>query len=357
MERLTRLDGLRGGLAVYVMLGHALPYVVLPPWVGVPFVHGEAAVDMFFALSGLVVVNSLARFEYHAGQFLAARARRLLPVYFAVLLFAVWLILVGSPVTQMPWIAPHSLPADFWALGVPAQFGAHLLAHIFLVQGLLPQGLLPWAFITLLGPAWSLSTEWQFYMVLAALGQRARHLVGLGMGLLGLGVLYRLVIGFLPDYWQFSRAFLPDASIFFALGVMSAFWMRRGDARPFWGAVLAVAVMGLVSGPPEKSLMPLAWAMVMYVQRFDFLPLLGWALDHQFAQFLGRISYPLYLLNAPVQRGCAMLVVPFVHGDARLFGLVWLPLAVMVPVLAAWLLHAAVERPFMRARVRRSPPA
>jgi peptidoglycan/LPS O-acetylase OafA/YrhL len=33
MERLSRLDGLRGILAVYVMVGHALPFSAVPQWI------------------------------------------------------------------------------------------------------------------------------------------------------------------------------------------------------------------------------------------------------------------------------------------------------------------------------------
>ena len=57
MDRLSRLDGLRGVLAVYVMISHALPFTAVPHWMAAPFHHGEAAVDLFFALSGLVVFN------------------------------------------------------------------------------------------------------------------------------------------------------------------------------------------------------------------------------------------------------------------------------------------------------------
>jgi peptidoglycan/LPS O-acetylase OafA/YrhL len=45
------------------MAAHALPFAALPGWVLAPFNHGEAAVDLFFALSGLVIINALERFE------------------------------------------------------------------------------------------------------------------------------------------------------------------------------------------------------------------------------------------------------------------------------------------------------
>ncbi|OYV33326.1 MAG: hypothetical protein B7Z80_24370 [Rhodospirillales bacterium 20-64-7] len=355
MERLTRLDGLRGVLAVYVMLGHALPYTTLPAWTGAPFLHGEAAVDVFFALSGLVVINSLERFNYQAAPFLAGRARRLLPVYFVVLGLAVGLIWVGSPLPGMPWIAPASLQADFWAIGMPAQYLWHLLAHITLTQGLLPQGVLPWAYITLLGPAWSLSTEWQFYIVMAVLMRRVRSLTWFGVLLLVVAVVYRATAGFLPAYWQFSRAFLPDAAGFFGLGVMSAVWLRKGQVLPLAAAVLMVGVLGLFSGSPVRLLTPLVWLLVLGVQKYGVVPPLARLLACRPVQYLGAVSYPLYLLNAPVQRACALIIAPLVHGNAAMFDWLWLPLAVAAPVLAAAVLHHAVEKPFMQSPKRSMP--
>ncbi|MDE8348514.1 MAG: acyltransferase [Acidocella sp.] len=352
MERLTRLDGLRGALAIYVMLGHALPYTILPGWIGAPFAHGEAAVDVFFALSGLVVINSLERFNYRPWPFLAGRAKRLLPVYFLVLGLAVGLIWLGSPLPDMPWIAPGSLPADFWAVGMPAQFIWHFVAHVMLVQGLLPNGVLPWAYITLLGPAWSLSTEWQFYIVMVVLMRRVRNLAMFGVLLLAVAVIYRVMAGFLPAYWQFSRAFLPDAAGFFGLGVMSAVWLRKGHILPLAAAVLLVAMLGLVSGSPLRMFTPLVWLLVLGVQKYAVVAPLARLLDSRAVQYLGVISYPLYLLNAPVQRACAMLVTPVVHGDAVLFGWLWLPLALAVPVLLAAVLHHGVEVRFMRGPKR-----
>jgi peptidoglycan/LPS O-acetylase OafA/YrhL len=345
MQRMTRLDGLRGVLAVYVMLGHAMPFTVLPAWVQGPVHHGEAAVDIFFALSGLVVVQSVERFEYRAVPFLRARARRLLPVYFVVLAFAVGLIFAGSPVPEMPWVKAGSAAAEFWALGLPVFFSWHLLAHITLTHGLIPQGVLPWAYITLLGPAWSLSTEWQFYG--AAVAARVRNLTVFALLLLGLGVFYHAAAPLLPANWQFSRAFLPDASPYFALGVASAVWLRGGGWLVFAVVLASACTLGFFSGEPSKGLIPLGWLLALLVQRHQSW---GKLLDTRMAQYLGAISYPLYLLNEPVQRACAMLVAPLVHGDAGEFTLVWLPLALALPVVAAMGLHRFVEAPFISAK-------
>lgn len=76
MQRLVCLDGLRGALALYVLFSHALPFAPLPHWLHWLFRHGGAAVDVFFILSGLVIVQSLAGHAYRPVPFLIARAAR-----------------------------------------------------------------------------------------------------------------------------------------------------------------------------------------------------------------------------------------------------------------------------------------
>ena len=89
MKRLECLDGLRGLLALYVLLTHMVPFAALPAWVVWPLLHGEAAVDLFFVLSGMVIVRSLEHYNYRALPFLIARAARIFPVFLPVFALAV----------------------------------------------------------------------------------------------------------------------------------------------------------------------------------------------------------------------------------------------------------------------------
>lgn len=348
MKRLSRLDGVRGVLAVYVMLGHALPFTNLPRWATAPFQHGEAAVDLFFCLSGLVIPVSLARFEGRFRPFIIARAHRLLPVYLIALGLSTLLLMLGNPLAAMPWVAasarfimePGLPPAAIW----------HVLAHLSLTQGVIPQGLLPFAYVTLLGPAWSLSTEWQFYVLIALIALLAPRRLGLvSLGLTATALAYHGIR--LPPWWQFSRAFLPDAAASFALGLASAALLRGGGRAIFILCLLGSVFDALVSGSPDKALIPLAWCAALFAQRHKS----GALLDHPVVQYLGAISYPLYLINEPVQRGLALLLAPFSPG-ATAFTLIWLPASLGGAVLAATVLHYGVERPFMRRDKKYSAP-
>ena len=335
MKRLRRMDGLRGVLAVYVMVAHALPFAALPAWATAPFTHGGAAVDLFFALSGLVIVNALERSNGRFVPFVAARAQ------------AAPAGLCLHAHRQFSAAAPGRQPAGNHVLvgaagreimepRLPPLWPWHLAAHALLLHGLIPQSLLPYAYITLLGPAWSLSTEWQFYLLIGILVPR--RLGRWALALLALGAAYHC----LPAVQaEFSRAFLPDAAPWFALGLASAAWLRGTDALAFPLCLLGTCLLGLMEGP-GKAFIPFAWAAIMLAQTQDW----GAFLESGTLRYLGAISYPLYLVNEPVQRALALLLKPWALLDAGLFTDLWLPLALLAPIAVAVVLHHATVPPF-----------
>ena len=374
--RLIRLDGLRGVLAVYVLAGHLVPFLPLPSLVMQAaqrlVSHGLAAVDLFFALSGLVIVQSMARFDRRPGSFLAARARRLLPVYLVVLASSILLMLNGgSPFASMPWIAPGSPAAAIWPAGPPPHPDWEILAHLAFLHGALPHRLLPDAPFALLGPAWSLSTEWQFYAVIAfvALGFDGgdSSLVRLSLTFIGLAVLARIYAACIPDPWRFSRAFLPNEAAYFALGIAAArFW--QGERRPalkLFAIVLVVtmalgATHGVGWGHLAKTLPPLGWAAAVAAQ---LVP--GWRAFRPLARLLGSrpvlwlglVSYPLYLVNEPVGRALALVLGPVLAGRPALFGLCWGAATVAGSIGLAAALHYGIERRVLRRRHAVIPPS
>lgn len=357
--RLVRLDGLRGILAVYVMAGHTVPFLPLPApaarlaqaVVG----HGLAAVNIFFALSGLVIVQSLARFEGRAGAFLAARARRLLPVYFVVLAGALPFLAANSAFPLMPWLGLGKVAHQIWPAGPPPHPVLEIVLHIVLLHGALPHSWLPDAPFALLGPAWSLSTEWQFYAAIALLMVWLRNddagLVRLVWLFLGLAAAARLATWLSPGPWRFSRAFMPDEAAYFAIGIAAARFWRGAVAGPlFAAAILTAMAIGASTATgwamAGKALPPLAWALAVGIQR---APAQRWLrpaarlLGHPITLWLGLISYPLYLVNEPVGRALALLIAPSLPGRPLLFGLLWGGGTVAVSLALAAVLHYGIE--------------
>ncbi len=82
----------------------------------------------------------------------------------------------------------------------------------------------------------------------------------------------------------------------------------------------------------------------MLAQRHDW----GSPLAARPLLYLGAISYPLYLVNEPVERLLALWLGPLLGHQPLHFSLVFLPLSGLLSLAAAALLHHGVERPFMQ---------
>lgn len=355
MRRMVCLDGLRGALACYVMLSHTLPFAPLPAWLHWLFQHGGAGVDIFFILSGLVILQSLESYRYTAVPFLIARVARIYPVFLVVFALAVAVQPLATRFEAMAWIGPDSPARQIWSAGWPSGWRIGIATHLTMTHGLFPNGVLPDVWVGFLGAAWSLSTEWQFYLLALLVGARLgpRRIAWLFLAMSAASLVWQATV---PEAWQFSRAFLPNKAQYFALGVISATAVREGrNGWPVYAAVLAATlVLCILQGDIDKLLPPLVWTACLAAQLsasarrssgWTTLGTLAALLQSRPLVWLGAVSYCIYLVNEPVQKLLGVTLAALVHGNAALFTALWLPGAVVLPVLAAWWLHRRVEVP------------
>src|SRR5512140_3551673 len=120
-ERLAFIEGLRGVAALYVVLTHFNSMVdpshldgsksTTPTWLQPflqPFIYGHLAVAAFIVLSGYCLQTSLFGGRdgriHDYGKFFARRAKRILPPYYATLIFSIIVtIYLTSKQTVMPF--------------------------------------------------------------------------------------------------------------------------------------------------------------------------------------------------------------------------------------------------------------
>jgi peptidoglycan/LPS O-acetylase OafA/YrhL len=350
MKRLDSLDGVRGMLAVYVMLGHMAPFAALPNWLQDAVSHGGAAVDIFFVLSGLVITQSLVRADGRAGPFLVARVARIFPVFLAVFALAVAVAPMSCGFERMPWIQTGDLARAICAESSLQGSLPEIIAHLTMTHGLFPYTIWPHVWVSFLGSAWSLSTEWQFYVLALLTFRHNRHLCWVLVAMAVAGMAWRLTV---PEPLLFSRAFLPNKAHFFALGVASVNMVRedRGALRRYGVVLAATIAICSTEGSLGKLLPPLAWTFFLTVQmRPDLLGLrqVSLLLRSRIARYLGAIWYCVYLANEPIQKLVGYVLSMLAGGDGRLFTAFWIPLSIGLPLLAAIWLHAYLEVPALR---------
>ena len=383
VKRLTCLDGLRGALALYVLLAHMAPFADLPNPITSVLSHGEAGVDLFFVLSGLLIVQSLEHYDYRARPFLIARVARTYPVFLPVFVLAIAVQPLVMDFAALPWIGPHSAARMIWSDGWPTYWAAAIAAHLTMTHGMVPNGVLPYLWVSFLGAAWSLSTEWQFYVLVAVIGARFGRgdrgrwrLVALLLGLASAAIAWRAEV---PPDWRFSRAFLPNKAMYFALGVASATlladraglaarhgladWAGLADRRtwslvavwPFVGVLGAVMLLCALSSNVLKFCTPLVWVICLAAQSVPErasawlgLHLVAVVLRSRLLCWFGAISYSLYIVHEPIQKLVGLLLAGMVGGRPMLFALVWLPATTLLPIWAASWLHRQIEVPALR---------
>jgi len=365
--RIDELDGLRGILASWVAFVHALAWCGLAlEAFSVPLAAkrlavdaNQAAVDIFMILSGFVITHLLCSRPQSYRQFMIGRFFRIYPVYFVCLLFG-WLMIgpLSHLLATMPWrnidyfnwwIFPQSSAQS-------AHPTAHLLAHLTLLFGLIPEKVLPCTATTLLGPAWSITLEWQFYLLAPLLVRWVRSRAGLlALGVISAGgfiYLHFWTTSFLPVklplflvgigsyhlYLQASRWRLSPRLISFSLAVVltavfcaSWCWM----ALTVWSLVLG----GLFLHASGNEVSDRFGNALTGLRRLLLTPGLQW---------LGKISYPIYLVHWPVLICLLLGIVHFQPAISR-GGALAIMLAAGFPAvfLVSWLLHKLVEKPLM----------
>ena len=167
--RLQPLESLRGLMALWVMVGHifAAAGIWSHHWI-LPFrLIGQAhyAVDVFIILSGFVIFNLLSTKTESYWKFLERRAWRLLPVWFFCLFFSIPLLSLSEQALRLtPFDDGNNLQRLAIFISARDHFVFHLVSHLTLTHGLF-DAFIPYSCGTFIGAGWSISLEWQFYLI------------------------------------------------------------------------------------------------------------------------------------------------------------------------------------------------
>ncbi|MES1201609.1 MAG: acyltransferase, partial [Pseudomonadota bacterium] len=227
MPRFPEIEGLRAWLAWTVVFGH-LAEVVHATFLNADaraHVTGAAAVEVFVLISGFVIAALVLEKHETWPRFILRRAFRLYPVYLIALALGVFAAPAGlAALGRAPW---GNDPGSFWyeALSNETQSvarwpWAHGILHLGLLQGAVPNNVLPFSSKTIVAPAWSLSLEWQFYLLAPVIVWVMRKRIGAFlMALLAFGLAFLYQRGVFGEYESYTS--LLGGLWLFVIGIAS----------------------------------------------------------------------------------------------------------------------------------------
>lgn len=368
-ERIALLEGLRGWLALAVLVNHSMLFssfrldMLGTGWLRYTlafFTHGDAFVSFFMILSGFVVFLLLDEKRETYGVFITRRWLRLFPMLAVTLLIGVVLSpLHGSTLRQLSWVDPWILhQADLAALHDEHAW-PNVFAHLTMLHGLVPSSWWRDATGAFIGVGWSIATEWQFYLLAPAAYYLMRRAWGrYVMCALVAGCRIWALRGGFASMINESESFIGFKAHYFFLGAVSYFIYQARNKpsgpivfRPDWFVTCGLAACIAASEVPS-----LAWVAVFTLvmagtkSRTTRLRPIAALLTNSLSQYLGKISYSIYLFH-----WTAIIVVIQVMAAAGLTSLhpleafVWICGGVLtLTLVGSHLLFHGVEQPCIR---------
>ncbi len=340
-KRLAFADGLRGIAALWVVFFHlsegshieAIKATTPDFLYSILFTHGDFGVAVFFVLSGFVMaltVKSIHVDLISAIKFTVRRFIRLAPPYYFAILFALFFIYVKAV-----FLGGEKLPFSMTDIAV----------HLFFLQELFAVPHINTVF-------WTLCVELQFYIVFAMLFFAADS-IAKRTGQLHVRQVMVAIMALLALLWPLelvSVTFWPGGFIqywySFLAGVL-CYWASQtaGKMRTFTlGYLLLLALCSVFVSSGFVFIVALTSAMLIYAGVQDKM---GDWLTLSWVQFIGLISYSLYLLHNPLTGAISWIVHRLVT-QSVIADYITLLLTIVVCVFVSWLAFLLVERPSIK---------
>ena len=336
---LLNVQALRALAAVMVIFVHLGPLAARAGLPAVDLEFGNAGVDIFFVISGFIMVYTTGRKPVGPLRFLGDRLRRVAPLYWAVTL-AVFAVALAAPCLL------QGTRAD----------PRHLLASL----SFLPYARADGSYRPVVFVGWTLNYEMAFYVVFALGLALRRRALGVGFSLLVLAT--AVIVG------QVARPAAPVLMIYtqpmigeFGLGmVLGLLWPRLprasspgGRAALLAGLGLALAAMVFDALTWPSAERAIAFGLPAFVMAAAALLLerSGWSLKWRWIRKLGDASYAIYLTHFFVTQTAVQVVQRLdLRGPAAMACAAALALGCAAG--AGLAVHALVEKP-MDAVLRR----
>lgn len=338
-------------MAIWVVIAHWINFMGFDV-TGIPLrflANGSAAVEVFIMLSGFVIFLLLDRRKNTYLNFITQRFFRLFPVYLFCLFIAVISLNFSIEVLHsIEWFSSGNESRLLKFQASNNQLSLHFFTHLFMLHGLF-DNILEWSSFTFLSPMWSISLEWQFYLI-------APMLFGCFKRSTSILISSLIICSFLYlKSWYGANAFFFSYYPSFLVGMFS-YWLWKSrkiiltnNKFNAQSVVLSIPIIILLL---TKNISLFIWSFTLCMTAYNenkahlnnISGFYNKLLRLRLLTFLGDISYSIYLVHMLIIYPLLYMFIryDFSLGFIRLYSL---PIFLFVTISFAFLMHKFIEIP------------
>jgi len=318
-----------------------------------PMHTGTLGVTIFFVLSGFLITYLLLSEErayktIHVRQFYMRRMLRIWPLYYLIVLVAFFLL---------PYLPMFIIP-DYGKIVIFQDFSLKLLLFILFLPNV---SLALFGFVPFVSQTWSVGTEEQFYLFwpwVFKMVNKYRASV-----LFILIVVYHLFLHLL-DLGYFN--FLPNKKLvkllleafnfdYMAIGGIFSIWLFEKNRILkivlnnfiFYLSLILFLALWLNSvSIPYFYFQAYSLLFALIILNFAANENLHISLEHSVLQYLGKISYGLYMFNSIA----IILAIEFASSFNSVSNWMIYPVSILFSILMAAVSWQYIERYFLRSK-------
>lgn len=356
--RYSSFESIRGWMALWVFVTHysTMAGFSVEKGIGIGRIvaDGKYAVAVFILLSGFLIANILKKGNLEYSQFILRRSFRIFPAYLVFLLVSSLTLFFAVDALEMnPWKNSKIIERIAYFSESKENFIPHLFFHLPLLHGLLPDGILPYAEIAIMGVAWSLSLEWQFYLVAPFLYVR---IINKRNVIICLAILVCLILW---RHYNHSSAYLGNNLILFGLGGLSVIVLTIPDnsRRNYLSVILFV--IGFILTFRDYMFAWIIWMLVIWAE-------MGWSIPKQmrriwdlpYLRILGNWSYSFYCCHFSILMMCSWGLLKWIPSATQLqYAFLLLVISLPMTIATSRLSYRFIEIPWIEKAKFLTKPA
>ena len=339
MKFRSDINGLRGWAVILVLFFH---YELLN------FYGGFIGVDIFFVISGFlmtyIISNSYEANRFTISNFYSRRAKRIIPALIILIIFVLVVGFIILPPNELLQLAKHAGSSALFLSNFTYMDEAGYFDTISSNKWLLH--------------TWSLSVEWQFYLIYPLILKIVYSIAPKHKKILWLFIFH--ILAFLSLYYfsikssaikeEFGFFMLPARAWELIAGSIAFYVLNLKIFKSKIKFVSDICILLLILSslfisdayrwPSSYTLIPVFLTFLIIINNANNSLLLG----NKVLQFFGNISYSLYLWHWPI-----FVALNFFFLDTFL----WKLLGILISIFLAFISYNFIELKFNKLKVSR----